>query len=93
MNQPASVNHNSELKSSIEEFDNVKSLGQGSHNMIEKDQKNQLDATFASPGLNDSSSALIVCLESPVLGLKHRDKKLVEVQEILKLDRFAVSES
>ena len=40
MNQPASVNHNSELKSSIEEFDNVKSLGQGSHNMIEKDQKN-----------------------------------------------------
>ena len=54
MNQPASVNHNSELKSSIEEFDNVKSLGQGSHNMIDKDQPNLLDATFASPGLNDS---------------------------------------
>ena len=83
MNQAASANHDSELKSSFEELENVMSQGQDSHNKIQtkKERSNRHDASFASPRLDDSSKAFNICAEPPILGSKNKAQNSVEMQD------------
>lgn len=97
MNQAALVNHDndSELKSSLEELENEMSQGRDPHNKIQtkKEWPNRLDASFASPRLDDSSRAFNIFAEPPILGSKHKAQKSFEMQDFHEPGRFSVSSS